>query len=66
MAMQGTLDEVLKRLFDLYMENRIDVLNTEYFLTMLKHPNGELVFGPEDIVQMLELLRKAKEEKDEF
>lgn len=64
--MSGTLDEVLQKLFDLYMAERIDVLNTEYFLTMLKHPNGELVFGPEDIVKMLELLRVAKEERDEF
>ena len=66
MAMQGTLDEVLEKLFELYMQNRIDEPNSEYFLSVLKHPNGELVFGVEDIVKMLDMLREAKEEKDEF
>ena len=62
MAMIGTLDEVLEKLYDLYVEGRIDEPNTEYFLSMLKHPDGELVFGVEDIVKMLDMLQKAKEE----
>ena len=66
MAMQGTLDEVLEKLYDLYVDNRIDEANTEYFLSMLKHPNGELVFGVEDVVKMLDMLQKAKLEKEEF
>ena len=60
MAMQGTLDEVLGKLFDLFVEGRIDEANTEYFLSMLKHPDGELVFGVEDVVKMLDMLLKAK------
>lgn len=60
--MIGTLDEVLEKLYDLYVEGRIDEPNTEYFLSMLKHPDGELVFGVEDIVKMLDMLQKAKEE----
>ena len=66
MAMSGTLGEVLEKLFDLYIEGRIDEVNTEYFLSQLKHSNGELVYGAIDIVKMLDMLRKAKEEKDEF
>ena len=61
MSMSGSLEEVLKRLFDLYMQGRIDELNTEYFLSQLKHDNGELVYGAIDIIKMLDMLREAKE-----
>ena len=60
MGMSGTLEEVLAKLFDLYLENRIDDKNTEYFLFRLHHPNGERVFAAEDIVKMLDMLQKAK------
>lgn len=66
MAMTGTLEEILEKLFDLYMQGRIDELNTEYFLSQLKHENGELVYGAIDIVKMLDMLQRAKEEKDNF
>ena len=63
--MQGTLDEVLEKLYDLFVQGRIDEANTEYFLSMLKHPDGELVFGVRDIIKMLDMLQKAKIEKEE-
>ena len=66
MSMSGSLEEVLEKLFDLYLDGRIDEPNTEYFLSQLKHENGELVYGAIDIVKMLDMLQKAKEEKDEF
>ena len=65
MALSGTLEEVLGKLFELYMQDRIDEPNAEYFLSVLKHPDGELVFGAEDIVKMSDMLRKAKEEGEQ-
>jgi hypothetical protein len=62
MAMHGTFEEVMQKLFDLYMEDRMDSTGAEYFLMHLKHPNGELCFGVEDVVRLLEMLETAKTE----
>ena len=58
--MSGTLEEVLAKLFDLYIENRIDDKNSTSFLFRLHHPNGERVFSAEDIVKVLDMLQEAK------
>ena len=64
--MSGSLEDVLASLYDLYMQGRIDDLNAHYFLSKLHHDNGETVFGAEDIVKMMKMLQKAKEETEEF
>ena len=66
MSMSGSLGNVLVSLYDLYMQGRIDDLNAHYFLSKLHHDNGETVFGAEDIVKMMKMLQKAKEETEEF
>ena len=61
MAMTGTLDEVLSKLYELYIDNRMNDSSTLLYLGMLKHPNGELVFNKEDALQILEKLKSSKE-----
>ena len=60
--MYGTFTEVIAKLWDLYMEGRMDEVSAEYFLTNLKHPDGAIVFDVEDVMDLLEKLREAKEE----
>ena len=61
LVMTGTLDEVLEKLYELFMENRINVDNTIWFLSSLKHENGEVVFGNEDVLNLVNMLIKTKE-----
>lgn len=60
--MSESFDEVMQKLFDLYMEGRIDSAGATYFLMHLKHPNRKLCFGVEDIVRLLRMLETAKME----
>jgi hypothetical protein len=60
MAMSGTLEEVLEKIYELFMENRINVDNTIWFLSRLKHENGEAVFGKEDALKVVNMLIKDK------
>ena len=62
MSTYGTFTEVIAKLWDLYMEGRMDEVSAEYFLIHLKHPNGAIVFNVEDVMNLLEKLREAKEE----
>lgn len=61
--MSGTLEEVLEKVFELNMENRMDEATTERFLLRLKHEDNTFVFNGDDVIKMLDLLKKAKEEK---
>lgn len=60
MSMTGTLEEVLARLFDLYMENRISDESAKWFLMRLKHEDGTFVFAEEDADKLLKTLRRDK------
>lgn len=63
MGMFGTLDDVLGKLYELFMKGRINVDNTIWFLARLKHENGEEVFGNEDVYRIVLMLEKAKMEE---
>ena len=60
MSMSGTLEEVLAKLYDLYMENRIDDTSAKWFLMRLKHEDGTFVFAEEDADKMLVTLRNQR------
>ena len=60
MAMSGTLEEVLAKLYDLYMENRIDDTSAKWFLMRLKHEDGTFVFAEEDADKILVTLRNQR------
>ena len=62
MSMSGTLEEVLAKMYDLYMENRIDDTSAKWFLMRLKHEDGTRVFNEEDADKLLESLRRDKKE----
>lgn len=65
MVITGTLREVLECLYDLFTEGRISVNATIWFLSRLKHENGKRVFGNEDILKVVNMLIKFKEEEEE-
>ena len=60
MSMSGTLEEVLAKLYDLYMENRIDDTSAKWFLMRLKHEDGTFVFAEEDADKILVTLRNQR------
>lgn len=62
MSMSGTLDECMGKLYELYMEHRIEDKAVHHYLLLLKHENGEKVFGEEDVIKMLNTLRKHRNE----
>ena len=62
MAMSGTLEEVLATAYDLYVDGRVDDLSITYYFLRLKHEDGSVVFGPEDVDKMLKTLQKRKQE----
>lgn len=66
MAMTGSLEEVLGKTHDLYMENRMTDECVRSYLATLKHENGEKVFGSEDIDKMMSILKKDKEKLSEL
>ena len=62
MAKTGTLEEVMEKLYDLYLENRIGDVDAKHYLLLLRHEDAEHVYTPEDADALLELLRRDKEE----
>lgn len=66
MAMTGTLDKVLGKLFDLYVENRIEDDPTKRYLLLLRNPDEEKTFSEEDADRILDMLREAKYEGDNY
>ena len=62
MNLTGSFSEAMAKLWDLYLDGRIDELNAEYYLFHLRHPDGTFVFGIDDVIDLLEKLREAKEE----
>ena len=63
MAMSGTLDEVLGKLYRLFIEGGINLDNAIRFLNLLKHENGDRVFGNEDVYRIVLMLKNAKEKE---
>ncbi len=60
MSMTGTLDEVLSKLYELYMESRIEDDVVRRYLLLLAHPDGNKVFGKIDAEKLLRRLKKDK------
>ena len=60
MSMIGTLDEVLVRTFELYIENRLTNESTFGYLLLLKHEDGSMVFDKEDVLKLIKMLQKYK------
>lgn len=63
MSMTGTLDEVLSKLYELYVDNRMNDDAVHRYLLLLTHPDGSKVFGDEDAEKLLKQLKKDKEAK---
>ena len=66
MPMTGTLDEVLSKLFDLYLENRIGDAPARRYLLLLRNPNNEHTFSEEDADRLLDMLREDKYEAENY
>ena len=62
MQATGTLEECMGKLYELYMENRIDQRTTEFYLLRLKHEDGTAVFGTEEITELIGILNRDKRE----
>lgn len=63
MAMSGTLEEALGKAYELYMEGRVDDLSITWYFLHLRHEDGSLVFGSEDVRRLMEILHKDKADK---
>lgn len=66
MPMTGTLDKVLSKLFDLYLENRIGDAPARRYLLLLRNPNNEQTFSEEDADRLLDMLREDKYEAENY
>jgi hypothetical protein len=62
MAMSGSLGEVMGRVYELFMENRISVGSTIWFLSRLKHEDGAKVFSEKDVSILVNKLIEEKED----
>ena len=65
MAMSGSLNECLEKLYELYVEDRISYESAEWYLIRMRHEDGSQVFSKTDANKMLEMLEKAKDETTE-
>ena len=66
MAMTGTLEEVIGKLFDLYVEGRIEDDTAKRYLLLLRNPDNEKTFSEEDADALLDMLRADKEEAENY
>jgi len=66
MALTGTFDEVMEKLYTLYLENRIEDVGVVRYLLLLRHEDAEPVYTQEDVDALLELLRRDKEEVGDY
>ena len=64
--MTGTLEEVIGKLFDLYLENRIEAVAAKRYLLLLRNPSGEQTFSEEDADRLLDMLLADKEEAENY
>ncbi|MCK4528899.1 hypothetical protein KAW18_16135 [candidate division WOR-3 bacterium] len=64
--MTGTLEEVLSKLFDLYLENRMEDAPARRYLLLLRNPNNEHTFSEEDADRLLDMLREDKYEAENY
>jgi len=66
MATTGTLNEVLEKVYDLYIEGRIEDISVKNYLAFLRDVNGERVFSDKDIDYLVDILRRDKQEADNY
>ena len=66
MAMTGSLEEVTGKLFDLYVEGRIEAVAARRYLLLLRNPDNEKTFSEEDADSLLDMLRADKEEAETY
>lgn len=64
--MTGTLEEVLSKLFDLYLENRMGDDTARRYLLLLRNPDNERTFSEEDADRLLDMLRENKYEAENY
>ena len=66
MAMTGSLEQVLGKLFDLYLENRIEADAAKRYLLLLRNPDNEQTFSEKDADRLLDMLRENKYEAENY
>ena len=60
----GTLEEVLERVYDVYMNRHVEDWTVKRFLMRLKHEDSTQVFNEEDADNLLKSLRRHKKEHE--
>ena len=66
MAMTGSLGEALGKLFDLYVENRIEAVAAKRYLLLLRNPDNEQTYSEEDADRLVDMLEADKEEAENY
>lgn len=66
MALTGTLGEVIGKLFDLYVERRIEDDAAKQYLLLLRNPDNEKTFSEEDADRLVDMLQADKEEAENY
>ena len=56
----GTLEEVMEKVYDLYMKNTVTDFSLKRFLKKME------VFREAEILKLVEILKKEKEENDKL
>lgn len=61
MAMSADFETCMGKLYELYMEGRVNDESTKWYLSRLEHKTGERVFGKQDVDKLLSRLIEDKE-----